>query len=102
MNVMKILKQAQGMQKNVEKLQAELAQRKYEFSAGGGAVKVEAKGDMSISQIIISPSALQGGDAEMLQDLLLSGVNGALQQARDAVAQEMSRVTGGLNIPGLG
>lgn len=102
MNVMKILKQAQSMQKNVEKLQAELAERAYEFSAGGGAVKVVVKGDMSVSSIAIAPSALQGGDAEMLQDLLLSGVNGALAQAREAVAQEMSKVTGGLNIPGLG
>lgn len=102
MNVMKILKQAQSMQKNVEKLQAELSQRTYEFSAGGGAVKVTAKGDMSITAIAIAPSVLQGGDAEMLQDLLLSGVNGALKQAQEAVAQEMSKVTGGLNIPGLG
>ena len=102
MNVMKILKQAQSMQKNVEKLQAELSQRTYEFSAGGGAIKVTAKGDMSITAIAIAPSVLQGGDAEMLQDLLLSGVNGALKQAQEAVAQEMSKVTGGLNIPGLG
>jgi DNA-binding YbaB/EbfC family protein len=102
MNVMKILKQAQSMQKNVEKVQAELAQRTYEFSAGGGAVKVTAKGDLSVTAIVVAPSVLQAGDAEMLQDLLLSGVNGALKQAQDAVAQEMAKVTGGLNIPGLG
>lgn len=102
MNIMKIMKQAQAMQKNVEKLQAELGERVFEHSVGGGAVKVTAKGDLTITAIAIQPSLLQSGDAEMVQDLLVTGVNGAIREAQECMKTEMAKVTGGLNLPGLG
>ena len=103
MNVMKLIKQAQSMQKNIEKLQAELAERTYEFSAGGGAVKVTAKGDLTISRIDLAPAAVDPQDEETLQDLVLTAVNGALQQARQAVQEETAKITGGMGgLPGFG
>lgn len=101
MNVMKLMKQAAAMQENIRKLQEELATREYSFSAGGGAVTAVAGGDMTVKRIQISPSAVDPADVEMLQDLVLAAVNGALGAARDAAAAEMAKVTGGLNIPGL-
>lgn len=101
MNVMKLMKQAAAMQENIRKLQEELATREYSFSAGGGAVTAVAGGDMTVKRIQISPSAVDPADVEMLQDLVLAAVNGALGAARDAAAAEMAKVTGGLNLPGL-
>lgn len=101
-NMMKMLKQAQAMQKNMEKMQAELADRTVEFSAGGGMVTVVAKGDISIQHIKIDPRAVDPEDVEALEDLVLAGVDGALKAAQEMVNSEMGKVTQGLNLPGLG
>ncbi|HMP74855.1 MAG TPA: YbaB/EbfC family nucleoid-associated protein [Kiritimatiellia bacterium] len=101
MNVMKLMKQAAAMQQNMQKLQEELAAREYSFSSGGGAVTAVAGGDMSIRQLTISPQAVDPSDTEMLQDLVLSAVNGALASARENASSEMGKLTGGLNIPGM-
>ncbi|MCZ7591056.1 MAG: YbaB/EbfC family nucleoid-associated protein [Kiritimatiellae bacterium] len=101
MNMMKLMKQAQAMQANMQKLQEDLAQREYSFSAGGGAVTAVAGGDMTIKNITVSPEVIDPSDADMLQDLILSAVNGALSTARESAAAEMGKVTGGMNIPGL-
>ena len=100
-NMMKMMKQAASMQKNMESLQNELADRTIEFSAGGGMVTVVAKGDISIKSIKIDPKAVDPDDVEMLEDLILAGVDGALKQAQEMVSAEMSKLTQGLNIPGL-
>jgi len=100
-NMMKLMQQAQTMQKNMEKLQAELAEREYEGTSGGGMVKVVAKGDMTISGITIDPKVVDPGDIEMLQDLVSSAVNTALATARETAAAEMGKVTGGLKLPGM-
>ena len=100
-NMMKMMKQAASMQKNMESLQNELADRTVEFSAGGGMITVVAKGDISIKSIKIDPSAVDPDDLEMLEDLILAGVDGALKQAQEMVSAEMSKLTQGLNIPGL-
>jgi DNA-binding YbaB/EbfC family protein len=100
-NMMKLMKQAQAMQSNMQKLQAELAERTYEFSAGGGVVKAVAKGDMTIVSLHVDPKAVDPQDVEMLQDLVISAVNGALQLARDSAAEEMGKITGGLGLPGM-
>ncbi|HMP73936.1 MAG TPA: YbaB/EbfC family nucleoid-associated protein [Kiritimatiellia bacterium] len=100
-NMMKLMKQAQSMQQNMQKLQAELAEREYEFSSGGGVVTAVVKGDMTLQQITVNPSAVDPSDVEMLQDLILAAVNGALGTAREASAAEMAKLTGGLGIPGL-
>ena len=99
MNIMKMMKQAADMQKNMEKMQAELADRPVEFSSGGGMVTVTARGDMSVEKIKIDPRAVDPSDVEMLEDLVLAAVDGALKAARDLVATEMQKVTAGLNLP---
>ncbi len=100
-NMMKLMKQAASMQQNMQRLQDELAQREYEFSAGGGVVKAVARGDMTITRLVIDPKAVDPSDVDMLQDLVQSAVNGALQAARDSAQAEMGKITGGMNIPGL-
>lgn len=100
-NMMKLMKQAQAMQNNMQKLQAELAERTYEFSAGGGVVKAVAKGDMTLVSLAVDPKAVDPSDVDMLQDLVITAVNGALKLARDSASEEMGKITGGLGIPGL-
>lgn len=100
-NIMKMMKQAQAMQKNMEKMQGELAEQTVEFSAGGGMVTVVAKGDISIQQIKIDPKAVDPDDVEMLEDLVLAGVDGALKKAQEMVSTEMGKLTQGMNIPGM-
>jgi DNA-binding YbaB/EbfC family protein len=89
------------MQANMAKLQEELGSRTVESTAGGGVVKVVANGKQELVSIEIKPEAVDPEDVEMLQDLVLTAVNNALNQSRDMVSQEMSKLTGGLNIPGL-
>lgn len=89
------------MQAGVARLQQELADRRVEASVGGGAVTVVADGAQTIVAVRISPAAAQSGDAEMLSELVLTGVNQALQQSRDLAAREMSKLTGGMGLPGL-
>ena len=96
-----IMKQAQAMQQNMQKLQDDLAGREYEFSTGGGAVVAVARGDMTITRLTVDPKVLDPNDVEMLQDLVLSAVNGALKTARDAASEEMGRITGGMALPGM-
>lgn len=100
-NMMKLMQQAASMQKNIQKLQAELNEKQFEFTSGGGMVKCVMKGDMSVASITIDPKAVDPDDVEMLQDLVLTAVNGALETTRDSVQKEMSKITGGMNLPGM-
>ena len=95
----KFMKQAARMQQQMEQVQAGLAVRTVEATSGGGAVKVVAKCDGSLSSIKIDPAAT--GDAQMLEDMLLSAANQALEQAKKISTEEMGRVTQGFNMPGL-
>lgn len=100
-NMMKLMKQAQSMQKNMEKIQADLAAREYEASSGGGVVKAVVSGGMQVARVEIDPKVVDPADVEMLQDLVVSAVNSALENAREDAASEMAKVTGGLGIPGM-
>ncbi|MCR4430460.1 MAG: YbaB/EbfC family nucleoid-associated protein [Tepidanaerobacteraceae bacterium] len=100
-NMNKLMKQVQKMQQDMVKLQEELKDRTIEATSGGGAVKAVANGRKQLVSIEIKPEAVDPDDVEMLQDLILAAANEALQKAEDMVNQEMSRLTGGLNIPGL-
>jgi len=100
-NMQKMMKQVQKMQADMAKLQEELAERTVESSSGGGYVKVVVNGKQEIISIEIKPDAVDPSDVEMLQDLILTAVNGALRQSQEMVSKEMSKLTGGLNIPGL-
>lgn len=96
------MKQAAKMQQQMEALQGQLAERTVEVTVGGGAIKVIAKCDGSVHGIQISPEAVDPEDIQMLEDMVLTGVNQALQQAKDVANQEMGQVSGGLGLPGLG
>ena len=100
-NMMKLMKQAASMQKNMEKVQAELAERTIEFSSGGGMVTAVARGDGSIVSVRIDPKVVDPGDVEMLQDLVVAAVDGALKAAREMASEEMGKLTGGMGLPGL-
>ncbi len=95
----KLMKQAQKMQADAARMQAELANKTVEFTAGGGVVKVVAKGDGTLASLTVDKSAVNPDDVEMLQDLLLAGVNGALDAARKMSEAEMSKLTAGLQLP---
>jgi nucleoid-associated protein EbfC len=97
----KLMKQAARMQQEMEKVQADLASRTVEATSGGGAVKVTAKCDGTISSIKIDPQAVNPADAQLLEDMILTAANQALTQARDIANAEMGKVTSGMQIPGL-
>lgn len=99
-NMGNMMKQAQKMQKEMMKLQEEIEQRIVEASAGGGAVTVSITGKKEIKSIEIKPEVVDPDDVEMLQDLIMAAINEAMRQADDMAAKEMSRLTGGLNLPG--
>ena len=99
-NMNNLMKQAQKMQKDMEKMQAELQEKEVEATAGGGAVKVIATGKKQIKEIVINPGVVDPDDVVMLQDLVLAAVNEALRMADEMVNGEMSKITGGLG--GLG
>lgn len=100
-NMMKMMKQAQEMQAKMQTLQAELAQREVSFSAGGGKVTVVATCDGSVKSVDIDPAVVDPEDVEMLEDLVLAAIQGAVEQGKATMAEEMGAITQGLNIPGL-
>lgn len=96
-----MMKQAQNLQKKMMKTQAELATKTVEASAGGGMVRVIANGSQKIESIVLEKEVVDPEDVEMLQDLVLAAVNDALNKSQEMVSAEMSKLTGGLNIPGF-
>ena len=96
-----MMKQAQKLQSKMLRLQEELAEKTVEASAGGGMVKVVANGKQQIVSVQIEKEVADPDDVEMLQDLVLAAVNDALTRSQEMVSAEMSKLTGGLNIPGL-
>jgi DNA-binding YbaB/EbfC family protein len=101
-NMADILKQAQAMQAKLAEMQAEAEKRTVEASAGGGMVTAAVNGKLELLSVRIEPQVLDSGDREMLQDLIVAAVNEAIRKAQQMMAEAMSRVTGGLKIPGLG
>ncbi len=97
----KIVKQAARMQQQMEQIQAQLAVRTVEASSGGGAVKVVAKCDGSISTIKIDPQAINPADAQLLEEMIVTAVNSSLEQAKQISAAEMGKATQGFSLPGL-
>ena len=95
------MKQAARMQQQMEKVQSELAARTVEATSGGGAVKVVAKCDGSIASIKIDPQALNPGDAQLVEDMILTAANQALNQAKEISNAEMGKVTAGMSLPGM-
>lgn len=100
-NMNDILRQAQVMQNKLAKLQNELNERTYEASSGGGMVKAVVSGKQELRGLTIAPKALEGGDVEMLQDLIMAAVNEAGRIARETLDREMSAISGGIRLPGV-
>ena len=96
-----IMRQAQELQAKLAKAQEELASTIIEASSGGGAVKVTINGQQEIKEVKISPEAINPEDVEMLEDLVLAAVSEALAKSKELATERLSKVTGGLNIPGL-
>jgi DNA-binding YbaB/EbfC family protein len=95
------MKQAQQMQRRMAELQEELERKQVEASAGGGMVTAVVSGKQQLLDLKIEPAAVDPDDVEMLQDLVTAAVNEALKQSQQMAQEEMAKVTGGLNIPGL-
>lgn len=98
----KMIKQAQKMQQELARIQEELKTKTVEVSVGGGAVKVIATCGMRIESIEIKPEAVDPQDIEMLQDLIISGINQALEKAQQESETQMAKVTQGMGLPGMG
>ncbi len=96
-----LMKQAQALQKKMQDLQAELGERTITAQAGGGMVEAVVNGRQELVSLKIDPEVATPDDVEMLQDLVLAAINEALNRSREMVAQEMSKLTGGLSMPGL-
>ena len=96
-----IMKQAQMIQQKMAKLQEEASQRTAEASSGGGAVSVQVNGKNEIISLSIKKEAVDPSDVEMLQDLITAAINEAMKKVHSEISEEMSRITGGMSIPGL-
>jgi len=95
---MNMIKQAQKMQEDMMKMQAEMEDRTYTASSGGGVVKAVVSGKRELSELIIEPDAVDPEDVEMLQDLIVAAVNEAMRKAESSMSESMSKLTGGLNL----
>jgi len=97
----KMIKQAARLQQQIEQIQNQLAQRTVEATSGGGAVKVVARCDGTLVSLKIDPQALDPSDVGLVEDMILSAVNQALNQAKEIANAEMAKVTSGFQLPGL-
>ena len=98
-NMTGMMKKVQKMQADMKKMQEELKTRTVEVSVGGGAVTVVMNGEKIIESLKLNPTAVDPEDVEMLEDLVMAAVNEASKKVDDLLAQEMGKVTGGLNLP---
>lgn len=100
-NMQAMLKQAQQMQADIETKKAELEEKEYVVSSGGGMIEVTVTGKREVKAIGINPEVVDPEDVEMLEDLLIAALNEAMRKIDEEEERELSSVTGGLNIPGL-
>ena len=100
-NMNQMLKQAKKMQEQMLKMQEEMEEKVYEASSGGGAVNVKINGKREVQEIKLRPEVVDPDDIEMLEDLVIAAINEALRKVEESSTDEMSKLTGGLNIPGL-
>ena len=96
---MNMIKQAQKMQQDMQRMQAELEQKEYTAQAGGGVVSATVTGRHELKSVTIDPEAVDPDDVEMLQDLVVAAVNEAMRAASVDAASAMGQLTGGLNLP---
>lgn len=101
MNQMQMMKQAQKMQQDLLKMQQEMEEKQYEATVGGGVITAVVSGKRELVRVTIDPEAVDPDDVEMLQDMVVAAVNEAMRKAEADSAQNMSKLTGGLNLGGL-
>ena len=100
-NINELMKQAQQLQARLTRVQEEAAGKTVEASAGGGMVTASVNGRLEVVALKIEPAVLEGGDLEMLQDLITAAINEGIRKAQKMVAEEVGKIAGGLKIPGL-
>ena len=100
-NMQSMIKQAQKIQDDMTALQEELDAREYEIKAGGGVVTVKINGKLEVLSLEISPEIVDPEDIETLSDIITAAVNEAIKKVNETNSEEMSKVTGGLNVPGF-
>lgn len=96
-----MVKKAQKMQEDMERVQAELEEKEFTKQVGGGALELVMTGNKKLKSVTLKPEAVDPDDIEMLQDLIISGVNEILQEVEDYSAAEMEKVTNGISLPGM-
>jgi len=94
-----MIKQAQKMQQDLLKMQAEMEEQQYSATAGGGVVTATVNGKKELVSVKIEPDAVDTEDLEMLEDLIVAAVNEAIRKAETSISQSMSKITGGMNLP---
>ena len=100
-NMQAMMKQAQMMQQKLADAQKELEEMEIEGESGGGMVKAVVSGKQELKALTIDPKAVEGGDIEMLQDLIIAAVNEANRISRETLEREMSNLSGGIHLPGI-
>lgn len=100
-NMNQMVRKAQKMQEEITRVQGELEQKEFTKTVGGGALELVMTGDKKLKSVKLSPEAVNPDDVEMLEDLIISGVNEIIQEIEDYSAAEMEKVTGGVSMPGL-
>lgn len=100
-NMQAMMRKVQKMQAEMAKMQEDLQKRNFESSVGGGAVTVVVNGKKVLQSIKIDPAAVDAEDMEMLEDMLLTAVNDAMKQVDDVSEKEMTKITGGMKLPGM-
>ena len=97
-NMQQLMRQAQKMQQQMQEAQEQLDAAEYEAASGGGMVSVKVSGARELTSITIDPQVVDPDDIEMLEDLIVAGVNAALKEASDTVEREMAKITGGMGL----
>lgn len=100
-NMNQMIRQAQKMQEEMTRVQEELNAKEYAATSGGGMVEVRVSGEKKVTKITIKPEVVDPDDIEMLEDMIQGAVNEALKNAEEEAAERMSKITGGLNVPGM-
>lgn len=101
-NMAGMIKQVQEMQSRMKEVQENLGKMRVSATAGGDMVKVEVTGEMKLTSVEIDPSLVESGDKEMIEDLVVSATNQAMEKMKAAHQEEMSKATGGMDLPGMG
>ena len=100
-HIQQLMQQAQRMQQQMAQKQAELAEKTVTAQSGGGMVTATVNGAHELLELSIDPDVIDPEDKEMLEDMVVAAVNQAMQQAEEMAQQELGKLTGGMNIPGL-